>query len=406
MDERTPISNSGATDAARPPATTLVFPIAIGVVGAVLIAYFGDASIAALLCAGVVILLSIGAALWDRKRVAVHVAEQVRVERAIGEEQLLAQRNSTIAGLDQLCLGVLPVWNAQLELVRSHTEDAALSLTGRFSEISDRLRASVAQADGSGDGQHEPLLVLLQEAQQELDSIISQMQSALASKATLMQEVTQLSSHTVALRQMAKDVGDIANQTNLLALNAAIEAARAGEVGRGFAVVADEVRKLSTLSAETGKQIAGTVETVNRAIDETLKVSREYADQDSALVNTSSEVIGHVISRFGQAATQLSEASETMRAESTAVRQEVDDVLVALQFQDRVNQAINHVNADLKKLEMNILESQQDAHAIDATQWLADLSKTYTMPEQYLAHSGQAVGSTAKNSSASEITFF
>ena len=402
MDERTPISNSGATDAARPPATTLVFPIAIGAVGAVLIAYFGDASIAALLCAGIVILLSIGAALWDRKRVAVHVAEQVRVERAIGEEQLLAQRNSTIAGLDQLCLGVLPVWNAQLELVRSHTEDAALSLTGRFSEISDRLRASVAQADGSGDGQHEPLLVLLQEAQQELDSIISQMQSALASKATLMQ----LSSHTVALRQMAKDVGDIANQTNLLALNAAIEAARAGEVGRGFAVVADEVRKLSTLSAETGKQIAGTVETVNRAIDETLKVSREYADQDSALVNTSSEVIGHVISRFGQAATQLSEASETMRAESTAVRQEVDDVLVALQFQDRVNQAINHVNADLKKLEMNILESQQDAHAIDATQWLADLSKTYTMPEQYLAHSGQAVGSTAKNSSASEITFF
>ena len=87
MDERTPISNSGATDAARPPATTLVFPIAIGVVGAVLIAYFGDASIVALLCAGIVILLSIGAALWDRKRVAVHVAEQVRVERAIGEER-------------------------------------------------------------------------------------------------------------------------------------------------------------------------------------------------------------------------------------------------------------------------------------------------------------------------------
>ena len=76
-------------------------------------------------------------------------AEQVRVERAIGEEQLLAQRNSTIAGLDQLCLGVLPVWNAQLELVRSHTEDAALSLTGRFSEISDRLRASVAQAQAA-----------------------------------------------------------------------------------------------------------------------------------------------------------------------------------------------------------------------------------------------------------------
>lgn len=296
------------------------------------------------------------------------------------------------------------MWNAQLELVRSHTEESALSLTSRFSEISSRLRASVATADS--DAQNQPLLVLLQEAQKDLDSIIESMQSALASKATLMEEVTQLSNHTVALRQMAKDVGDIANQTNLLALNAAIEAARAGEVGRGFAVVADEVRKLSTLSAETGKQIAGTVETVNRAIDETLKVSRDYADQDNALVNSSSKVIGHVISRFGQAATQLSEASETMRAESTAVRQEVDDVLVALQFQDRVNQAINHVNADLKKLETIILESQQEAHAIDAAQWLAELSKTYTMPEQHLAHRGQTVSSATKNSSESEITFF
>ena len=50
-------------------------------------------------CNGVAILLPIGAALWDRKRVAVHVAGQVRVEPAIGEEQLLAQRNSTIAGM-------------------------------------------------------------------------------------------------------------------------------------------------------------------------------------------------------------------------------------------------------------------------------------------------------------------
>ena len=332
MDERTPISNSGATDAARPPATTLVFPIAIGAVGAVLIAYFGDASIAALLCAGIVILLSIGAALWDRKRVAVHVAEQVRVERAIGEEQLLAQRNSTIAGLDQLCLGVLPVWNAQLELVRSHTEDAALSLTGRFSEISDRLRASVAQADGSGDGQHEPLLVLLQEAQQELDSIISQMQSALASKATLMQEVTQLSSHTVALRQMAKDVGDIANQTNLLALNAAIEAARAGESGRGFAVVADEVRNLAKRTQDSVEEIRQVIERIQsgtRGVVATMHSSQSQAQSNAGQIHQAVQALGKIsdaVTVISDMNLQIASAAEQQSAVAEEVNRNVSAI--------------------------------------------------------------------------------
>jgi hypothetical protein len=307
MDERTPISNSGATDAARPPATTLIFPIAIGVVGAVLIAYFGDASVAALLCAGVVILLSIGAALWDRKRVAVHVAEQVRVERAIGEEQLRAQRNSTIAGLDQLCLGVLPVWNAQLELVRGHTEDAALSLTGRFSEISDRLRASVALADGSGDGQHEPLLVLLQEAQQELDSIISQMQSALASKATLMQEVTQLSSPH---GRVAADGQGRRRHRQPDQPAGAQRGDRSGPRRRSRARLRRRRRRgtqaLHALRRKPARKSARRSRRSTRPSPIRSIFRKDYAEQDKALVDESSKVIGEVIARFSQAATGLS----------------------------------------------------------------------------------------------------
>ena len=336
-----------------------------------------------------------------------------RLEAALeGERKASARavdelKSRSITGLDQLCVGVLPVWSGQLDLVRNHTEEAAIALANRFADISRRLEASVSSQGEQAGG--NALVVLLQETQAELDSVLTALRTALSVKGKLLREITTLSSHTEALKRMAQDVSDIASQTNLLALNAAIEAARAGEVGRGFAVVADEVRKLSTLSANTGMQISETVGTVNQAIADTIEASQQYALQDENLVNHSGEVIGRVVSRFSEAANDLSATSEQMRSEGQAIGREIADVLVALQFQDRVSQVLNQVNNDLRKMHEKIKESRRLIEVgrpvvpVDAGQWLEELSRTYTVPEQYVIHSG---GAAKGDSSASEITFF
>src|SRR5690606_31751170 len=107
---------------------------------------------------------------------------------------------------------------------------------------------------------------LLKTSRRDLTAIGSSLHAAMAAMTAMMEQIDALTAFTGQLKAMADDVATIAAQTNLLAVNATIEAARAGSAGRGFAVVAAEVRQLSSLSAETGKKISTTVDSVSAAI--------------------------------------------------------------------------------------------------------------------------------------------
>ncbi len=330
--------------------------------------------------------------LTSKQAEAAALAYQSGVSAGQAEE---AQRH--VDGLPDLCRGLSPVWSQQIEAARQHTETAIESLSARFTQLAQRISA-VVSSDNQGDEQS--LLSLLASSEHDLEAIVGQLRQALSSKETLLAEVISLSGYTTQLRTMAKEVGDVAKQTNLLALNAAIEAARAGEAGRGFAVVADEVRKLSTLSEATGKRIDETIETVSSAIERTLQVSNEHTDRDANTLKSASEVIRQLIDDLRGSATRLVEQGAVLHQENRAVGEEISEVLVALQFQDRVSQMLGHMRDDIQRLGMHLSEP---CERIDARTWLDELSRTYTMPEQHSIHHGRR---SAAAESASDITFF
>ncbi|KMT52395.1 methyl-accepting chemotaxis protein [Pseudomonas fildesensis] len=363
-----------------------------------------------LVACAVLVLIGLGACAWSagsQRDAVLRAIAQAQADQADSD----AARNGTgsRAQLDEVLLGAMPIWAKQVESSRHQTEEAIVSLANRFTGIAARLQETVQasqHAAGELDGQAaDGALEVLARSDSELSQVINSLKATQTSRDQTLAQVRGLTAYTGELRTMAADVAAIAAQTNLLALNAAIEAARAGEAGRGFAVVADAVRSLSSKSSETGQQMSAKVDIINNAITQLVQAASSSADQDSHSVAASENSIQVVLERFQNITGRLADSADLLKQESYGIRDEMTEVLVNLQFQDRVSQILSHVRDNMHALHDHLLQASQapdQAEAIDARQWLARMEATYATEEQRRIHHGEA----AVQQNSQDITFF
>ena len=379
----------------------IALSLAPGILGAIAVLIFATTP-AAVVTALVLLAITAVSTLQIKKHCNTSRSAEHDMQRSNHADQtLIQQQEAFIVSMAEAARQILPRWSYHVGLASSQTEEGIGQLAGQFSEILQRLESSLNASrqaqEGSGSSD---LLSILNNGRSELNILVEELKQGLEAKQPMLTEIANLSQVIGELRQMATDVADIANQTNLLALNAAIEAARAGEAGRGFAVVADEVRKLSNASGDTGKRIGSKVETITASIQATSAVAAQLNDQDQQLISSSQARVASVVDRFEAAASGIQQASEGLEENSRAVSQEITNILVSLQFQDRVSQILAHSRTDITNLADTIAASAQGKPPtpIDVSKWLATMEQKYVTIEQKADSAG--------SSGSSEIRFF
>jgi methyl-accepting chemotaxis protein len=320
---------------------------------------------------------------------------------------------STIAASEAL-VGLLDeasrTWTTHLGTAQTQMREATEQLLSGFTQILEQLDA-IIDPDRSGNAGRpvtasglDSRAQVLEACESRLRGLTTNFQGFVRSRDEVMQSVRLLAGESASLGGMAEDVAKIARQTNLLSLNAAIEAARAGPSGRGFAVVATEVRRLSTESGDTGKRIGDHVREFGQRMNSALKQAAEHNAHDADVIQASEQTINQVVEQVDTAVSQLNERAAELSARGAAVRAQVEQLMIAFQFQDRVHQIMDQVNSSIASAVARLQQSLIDGTAPEADEWTALLSAGYTTDEQ--RHASASGAQTAASSAGSDTTFF
>ncbi len=336
----------------------------------------------------------------------------VQAERDSSRDEILRLKSCT-GPYESILSKVLPIWDRQIETSRATTEESVMDLTQRFSGMKNLLQqvidSSVSGADrltgGSG------VIDSLDSSHASLQKVIHALEADLQEEEALLEKMRDAATQAQELDAMAASVGQIAEQINLLALNAAIEAARAGEYGRGFAVVADEVRKLASQSSATGKNIRSKVDSISGSMSSTLDTAEKFSKLSVENTQHGKETIESVFSNLQETITALQEDGVGLRSVGDGIQKDISEVLVSLQFQDRVSQILMHVRDDLENLgealNAHITSQNEDgvAEPLDVDVLINQMLINYTTGEER-DNIGNNNAAIEKSGAASELTFF
>ena len=247
------------------------------------------------------------------------------------------------------------------------------SLTDSSTEQTERLGELVAQiASVEYDGGEVDLVSLPRILEESLEEVTERILVLSKQGVSLIYSLDEILEEIDELQTCITEIEAINRQTRLLSLNAQIEAGRAGHAGAGFQVVSTEMHTLSRRIDALSEKMRGSTSIVTRSIKEVItSIRTEYEElSEIGAMDLTNQIdakehleilLNALVERNDEIQEVLGHSTETSRRISDEIR----EVVMAMQFQDRMKQRTDAIVTAFSSVG-EFLESHPDLLADEA----------------------------------------
>jgi len=287
--------------------------------------------------------------------------------------RLSGKRGRRLANLAEEVAGHwphLPTLEAQIRDTIRQVETSVTEVCGAFEGMATRARESVAGASRLlGADQNSGIEVLLAASRHTLAQLQQQIEGSRQISAQTLQQMRTMESIAGGIVKALAEIDRIAFGSKLVALNAKVEAAHFGDQGGAFGVVADEIAAQARQSEEITAKVTGEMQELRARVAEASRSLDEIARMSVATLESSRTELERGLGELTRTHGELESTLATSIAGSQQLADEIARSIVALQFQDCVNQRLSHVADEL-----------------------AEMRKTVHVPLEYLAEETPVLG--------------
>jgi len=301
--------------------------------------------------------------------------------------------------LERLLLIITPILSQHVMDSREHTEQEIISLTSRFGDMVGELQQIVDSADNTLDKQHYHLDTVIGTSRDLLQPVLDVLNRVHKVDHEVSGELQKLSGRMSGLSSTATELHRLSGQMNRLALSAEDEVYLAGEQGRG---VASDARQLAADFLQIDQRLNSEVGDMIAAVTATLNISENSVQLNDSALSQAETNIDRILSHLSQVLTHYRDDACALRNNAEQIRSEINNVLVALQFQDRVSQILTQVENNLLNLQKTIETIQQQGSRRDSNMLRVDEAVEH-IEENYKSVSSRP---DHVQDSSDELTFF
>ncbi len=293
------------------------------------------------------------------------------------------------------------------------------SLTEKSSEQTERLSELFAQITTvDHDGQSFDLVTLPRILQESLQEVTERILVLSKQGVGLIYSLDEILEEIEEVASCIGEIEAINRQTRLLSLNAQIEAGRAGAAGVGFQVVSMEMQSLSRRIDALSEKMRGSVGKVTASIRDVIgSIRSEYQElSEIGAMDLSSQIdakeqlevlLNALVARNSEIQKELGNSTDASRI----MAEEIHDVVMAMQFQDRMKQRTEAVIGAFDQIvsfmgELDDLAMDQDACEALTTAILGSITLSDVRREFQRSLSGSEAEESEDSDDMSNIELF